>query len=90
MLVRCILMRGRRRVRETRDVSLSIVLAVADDLALHAHPSSVVRVHLAGWTPGRRHALAHFEQGVHLLVGAHLVPKNRVGAHGVVPGLVDV
>ena len=53
-------MRGRRWVRQSRDVRLSVVLTVSNHLALHAHPR-VMRVHLSTCTAARRHALAHFE-----------------------------
>ena len=87
--MRCILMRGRRWVRQSRDVRLSVVLTVSNHLALHAH-SRVMWVHLSTCTAARRHALAHFEQRIHLLIGAHLVSEDGVRAHWVVSRLVDV
>lgn len=64
MLVRCILMRGSRRVRKSRDVRLCIILAVSDDLALHAH-ACVVRVQMPGrpasWLTEGALAATHLE-----------------------------
>ena len=54
---------------------------------MHAH-ACVVWVELARIRVIRLHSLSHLEEGVHLLLGAHLVPKYAVVAH--IARLVDV
>jgi len=88
--MRCILVSGCRRVRQACNISLGIILTVADYLALHAY-ACMVWMQLPASAARWRHALAHFEERVHLLVATHLVSQDRVCAHRVViTRLVDV
>lgn len=88
--MRCILVSGCRRVRQARNISLSVILTVADYLALHAH-TCMMWVELPASAARWWHALAHFEERIHLLVATHLISQDRVCAHGVViTWLVDV
>ena len=88
MLVRCILVRGCRRVRQARDVGLSVaILTVPDHLPLHAH-ARVMRVQLASRVCGGLDTLPHLEERVHLLLGADLVAEDAVGPQ--IAWLMDV
>lgn len=74
-------------MRQTRDVRLSVILTVSDDLSMHTH-ACAMGVKLAGIGAIGSHTLAHLEQGVHLLLGAHLVAQDAVVAQ--IAWLVDV
>ncbi len=88
MLVRCVLMSCSGWVRQTGNISLSVIIRrISDDLALHAH-ASVVRVHRSTKSLPGRLALIHFEERVHLLGGSHLITKDTICSH--IVWLVDV
>ena len=76
MLVRCVLMSGCGRVRQSCDICLRTVCAVTDHLAVHAH-GRLVRMQLVCSLVAWLNPLTHLEKR-HLVLSVHLVAKNAV------------